>query len=108
MADENGLEIKVSTEQFDEIDSTDKKLSLIFQVVNVLQGEVRDQTKECSKTVAGFKNQFDRCDKIVDKAVNLPKRNRKLDLGVGAGTGTVSYVAIDKVIEIIKSYFSGG
>ena len=96
----NGLKVTVGREKFAE-KNTDEKLDLIYQAVV-------NQQKICIETVEAFKEHFEECDKQLNDSVDIPRRNRKIDLGIGAGTGTAGYVIIDKLIGAIKSYISGG
>jgi len=96
----NGLKVTVDHEKFSE-KTNNEKLDLIYQAVV-------NQQKLCIKTVESFKDHFDECDKQLDDSVAIPRRNRKIDIGIGAGTGTAGYVLVDKLIGLIKSYISGG
>jgi len=84
MGDE--LKVTVTSDNFSEKD-TDEKLDLIFHAVSTQQ-EV--------------------CAENINKCATIPKRNRKVDLGVGAGTGIIGGTIIIKFIDLIKSYTSGG
>ena len=96
----NGLKVTVDHENFAE-KNTNEKLDLIYQAVV-------NQQKVCTSTVKSFNERFEAHDKHIDNSVNLPRRNRKIDLGIGAGTGTVGGAFLIKAVEFIKSYISGG
>jgi len=96
----NGLKVTVDYENFTE-KNTDEKLDLIYQAVV-------NQQKVCVETVKSFNERFKAHDKYIDNSVNIPRRNRKIDLGIGAGTGTVGGAFLIKAVELIRSYISGG
>ena len=87
---DNGLEMKVTFDQFKAEKDMNKKLDMLFLVQ-------LSHRSHCADTV-----------KDIEKRLELPTRNRKLDLGVGAGTGTIAGALLTKAAEFIKSYISGG
>lgn len=95
-----GLTVTVGPDKFSE-KSTDEKLELIYEAVTT-------QQIICIETVKSFKKKFNNYDKHIEKSHNPSKKNRKIDLGVGAGTGVVGGYSISEIIELIKNYVSGG
>lgn len=96
----DGLKITVGPDEFADRD-TAEKLDLIYQVVT-------SQQHMCLKTVDIFNSNCAKYDKFIDDSTKLPKKNRKLDLGIGAGSGAVGGFSASELINLIKSYFSGG
>lgn len=98
---DNGLEVRITREQFRAITDPNKKLDAMFEVLIT-------QKNHCDKQVSNFESQFKECHKLIEKATKVPSRNRKIDFGVGSAGGVTGYVIIDKLIDIVKSYISGG
>ena len=95
----NGLKVTVGPKNFSE-KNTDEKLELIYQAVT-------SQQTICVYNVDSFKAKLDKYDKHIEGTLNLPKRDRKVGLGVGVGSGAVCGYSIPGIIDYIKNLFSG-
>ena len=96
----NGLRVTVGPEEFSG-KSTDEKLELIYQAVTAQQAI-------CITTVEDFRERVAEYDDFIEDSTKVPKRNRKIDLGVGAGSGAIGGFSVSEIIDFIKNYFSGG
>jgi len=102
--DIEGLNVKVTLNQFKAEQDVNKKLDMLFVNQIAHQGD-------CNRIVNKFNDRLDGCSeeyKKIESKVVLPRRNRKIDFGVGAGGGTLGYVVIDKIYSALKSYLAGG
>lgn len=95
-----GLKVIVTPKGFSER-NTDEKLELIYQAVTA-------QQSICVETVKCFSEKCSNYDKHIKEDHRLPRRNRKIDVGVGAGIGTGSGFVVSNMIDFIRSYISGG
>ena len=95
----NGLKVTMTPDEFSGLE-TEEKLDLIFQAVSV-------QQLMCTTTVESFKDRLGHCEDMVQSEIALPRRNRRIDLGVGAGTGVIGGGVMIKIIDLIKGYITG-
>lgn len=87
---DNGLEMKVTFDQFKAEKDMNKKLDMLFLV------QLTHKT-DCVRTVNDINNR-----------IKAPKRNRRIDFGLGSAGGVTGYMILDKLIDMVKSYVSGG
>lgn len=97
---DSGLTITVGPDKFSEKDA-DEKLELIYQAVT-------SQQCICMETVKAFRKKFDIYDRTKENSKDLPMRTRKSDFKVVAGTGAVGGYSVSELIDLIKTYISGG
>lgn len=96
----DGLKVTVGPDEFSSR-TTDEKLELIYKAVT-------SQQMICMDTVDVFNKNCTKYDKFIENSTKPLKRNRKVDIGVGAGSGAIGGFSASEIIDIIKSYFFGG
>lgn len=80
--------------------TTDEKLDLIYKAVT-------SQQNMCMDTVGMFNRNCVKYDNFIEETTKKPRYDRKINLGLSAGTGAMGGYSIPGIIEFIKNLFSG-
>lgn len=96
----DGLKVTVGPNEFSSR-TTDEKLDLIYKAVT-------SQQTMCIDTVDVFNRNCTKYDKFIENSTKSPKQNKKVAVGIGAGSGAVGGFSASELIDFIKSYFFGG